>query len=91
MPIKFLRLPIYFILEAAIKQIRLKGEFCLCLLCLSKQLLLVLSLRLPLDVIPVVCGRLWNLASRRAGQAWGLCTKAHHAVMSLSSPARLGQ
>lgn len=74
------------------KTVKAKGvnfSFVSCVFC--KQLLLVLSFHLLLDVILVVCGRLWNLASRGARQAWGLCTKAHHAVMSLSSPARLGQ
>lgn len=39
-----------------------------------QQLLLVLSFFLSLHVTPVVCGRLWNLASHGAMQAQSLCT-----------------
>lgn len=76
------------VLETELKVKAKRVNFSLVSCVFSKQLLLVLSFYLLLDVILVVCGR---LASRGARQAWGRCTKAHHAVMSLSSPARLGQ
>lgn len=89
--LKLLLLPIDSILEAVVKHLRPKGWLSPLCCVFSKQLLLVLSFHLLLDVILVVCSRQWNLASRGARQAWGLCAKACHAVTSLSSPARLGQ
>lgn len=43
------------------------------------------------DAITALWIRPWSLASCGAGQAWGLCAKAYHAVTALSSPVRLGQ